>query len=270
MQIIIVGDNMNILFTGAASGIAKHTIDKLLKDKDNNIFLTVRTTSQLKSTLEKYKNIKNVKCFKIDITNAQDRKRLEKLDIDVLVSNAAVCYGGSISEIPFDRVRKNFNVNVFSTFELIQVVLKNMIKKDKGRIIVMASLAGIIPIDFLGVYSATKSSVITLTTTLKNELKLISDNIKVVLIEPGLYRTGFNQVMLENKYDWMVKKSYFKDKLNDIRNKENLLISLLEKRDLNSITNKIIEAIKDENPKFIYRAPISQVIGAKVYQVIKK
>lgn len=261
---------MNILFTGAVGGIANATINKLLKNKNNTIFLTVRTNSQLINTIEKYKNHKNVKCFKIDITNEKDRKKISKLDIDILINNAAVCYGGSISEIPFDKVRDNFEVNVFASFELIQIVLKNMIKKDRGRIIVMASLAGIIPIDFLGVYSATKSSIITLTTTLKNELKLISDKIKVILIEPGFYHTGFNQVMLDNKYDWMIKQSYFKGKLNDIRKKENLMLSILEKRNLNSITNKIIDAINNPNPKFIYRAPLSQVIGAKIYQILKK
>ena len=261
---------MNILFMGAFSGIAGTTIEKVMRNKNNTIFLTVRTDEQLKNVTHKYKNKKNIKCFKLDITNKKDREKLEKLDIDVLVNNAATCYGGSISEIPFDRVRENFEVNVFASFEVIQIVLKNMIKKDKGRIIVIGSLAGIIPFNFLGVYSATKASVITLTTTLKNELKLISDNIKVILVEPGLYHTGFNQVMLENKYDWMIKDSYFKSQLNDIRKRENLLISILEKRNLDSITNKIVEAINIQNPKFIYRAPISQVIGAKLYQIFKK
>ena len=60
----------------------------------------------------------------------------------------------------------------------------------------MSSLIGLMPLKFLGVYSATKASIIHLTTTLKEELKLLDTNIKVVLIEPGMYHTGFNQVML--------------------------------------------------------------------------
>lgn len=261
---------MNVLFTGAVGGIASNTINELLKDNKNTIYLTVRTDNQVKIANERFKNNKNVKCFKIDITNEKDRKLAEKLDIDVLINNAAICYGGSIAEIPFDKVRENFEVNVFSSFEMVQLILKQMIKKGKGRIIMIASLAGIIPIKFLGVYSATKSSIITLTYTLKKELKLLNDNIKVILIEPGFYHTGFNQVMLENKYDWMKNKSYFKNQINDIRKKENLMLSLLEKRNLKSITDKIIEAITSDKPKFIYRAPISQVIGAKIYQIFKK
>lgn len=260
---------MNILFTGARSGIAKATIDKLLK-KNYTIFLTVRTDEQLKTIEKEYNDFKNVKCFKLDITNSDDIKKLEKLDIDILVNNAAVCYGGSISEISLELVRDNFNVNVFGTFEVIQIVLKNMIKKDKGKIIIMGSLAGLIPINFMGVYCATKSAIITLATTLKNELKLISNNINIILIEPGLYRTGFNQLMAENKYDWMQKSSYFKKQIPKIKAKEQLMFELMEKDKLDSITNKIIQAIEDEKPEFIYRDPTSQVIGAKIYDLFKK
>lgn len=125
------------------------------------------------------------------------------------------------------------------------------------------------PLKFLGVYSATKASIIHLTTTLKEELKLLNKNIKVVLIEPGMYHTGFNQVMLENKYDWMSQKSYFKDELDLIRKKENFFFNLFEKKNLNSIVSKIEKTVVIDNPKFIYRAPLLQVIGAKLYQLFK-
>lgn len=260
---------MNILFTGARSGIAKSTIDRLLK-KDYTIFLTVRTDEQLISIEKEYKDIKNVKCFKLDITDPEDRKKVEDLDIDILVCNAAVCYGGSIAEIPFEYVRDNFNVNVFGTFELIQIVLKNMIKKDKGRIIIMGSLAGVMPFSFMGVYCATKSAVNTLALTLKNEMKLISNNIDIILIEPGLYHTGFNQLMTENKYDWMEKSSYFKKQIPKIKAKEKLRFELMEKEKLNSITDKIIEAIETDKPSFIYRAPTSHVVSAKIYDILNR
>ena len=81
-----------------------------------------------------------------------------------------------------DKVRENFEVNVFSNFEIVQIVIKNMIKKDSGKIIMISSLAGILPLKFLGSYCATKSSIIMLTQVLKKEIKLISKNIKISLI----------------------------------------------------------------------------------------
>lgn len=260
----------NILITGARSGIGNSVIEKI-KHKNYHIYLAVHTEKQLKSIKEKYKKNKNMTCFKLDLTNKDDIEKVKGLDIDILINNAATNMGGSIAELQMDKVRENFEVNVFGPFEIIQIILKDMINKNKqGKIINIASLAGIIPQNFIGVYSATKASIIKLTTTLKNELKLINKNIKIVLIEPGLYQTGFNEVMFENKYDWMKKDSLFKEELNIIRNKENYLLTHFQKRKLNSITNKIVKAIKCKNPKFIYRAPISQVIFAKLYQLFKE
>lgn len=260
---------MNILFTGARSGLAKATIDRIVKD-NYKIYVTVRTDEQLKSIKNRYKNFKNVECLKLDITNKTDREKILKLDIDILFCNAAISYGGSISEISFDLVRENYEVNVFGTFELIQLALKNMIKKDSGKIIIMGSLAGTIPLNFMGVYCSTKASINMLSTTLKNELKLITNNISIKLIEPGLYYTGFNQLMAENKYDWMVEKSYFKNIIPKIQAKERLMFNILEKQKLDSIVDEMVNAIKDNNDKFIYNAPTSQVIGTKIYSLFKK
>lgn len=51
------------------------------------------------------------------------------MDIDCLFNNAAVALGGSIIEADMDYVRENFEVNVFSSFRLLQIVLRNMIEK---------------------------------------------------------------------------------------------------------------------------------------------
>ena len=257
-----------ILVTGARGGIANSLIERL-KNKEFLIYITVHTKKELIRVEEKYKNYKNIKCFKLDITLENDRKILENLDIDILINIAGIGYGGSISEIPMDLVRENFETNVFASFEIVQIVINKMIQKNSGKIIIMSSLIGLMPLKFLGVYSATKASIIHLTTTLKEELKLLDTNIKVVLIEPGMYHTGFNQVMLENKYDWMSQKSYFKNELDLIRKKENFFFNLFEKKNLNSIVSKIEKTVVIDNPKFIYRAPLLQVIGAKLYQLFK-
>ncbi len=169
----------------------------------------------------------------------------------------------------FDRVRQNFETNVFSSFELVQIVMKNMLKKGSGKIIIMSSLASIIPINFLGSYCGTKASISHMTRILKKETKLLNKDIKIILIEPGMYYTGFNQVMLDNKYKYMDIDSYFKSQIALIRKKEKVLFSLLEKQRLNSIGNKIIKTIETDHPKFLYRAPLFQSLGAKIYNIFK-
>lgn len=125
------------------------------------------------------------------------------------------------------------------------------------------------PMKFLGVYSATKASIISLAS-LKKELELLDVDISISLIEPGAYNTGFNQVMLENKYSWMEKKSYFKDYIPSIREEEKRKFALLEKKDLSPIVNKIVDAVISDHPKFIIRESFFQTLGVKLYSLFLK
>ena len=167
-----------------------------------------------------------------------------------------------------NKVRDNFETNVFSNFEIVQIVLKNMIKKRKGKIIMVSSLASIIPMPFLGAYSATKASINKLTEALNLELKLLNKNINVSLILPGLYKTGFNKLMFDKKYEYMDIDSYFKNQIELIKKSENKILKLFEKQNLDSIVKKITKAIISTNPKFRYKAPFSQVLFSKIYQIL--
>ena len=252
-----------ILITGATSGIAKELIKRI--KKDYFIYVTVHTNNELKNVKELYKNDENIECFKLDVTSKLDKEKLKKLDIDILISNSAIGIGGSVINMNINKIRENYEVNVFSNFELIQIILNNMLKKDQGKIIVISSLAGIIPIPFLGSYCSSKASIIKLTECLNKELKILNSNVKVSLIEPGMYKTGFNKYMFDNKYDTNFD-NLFKEELELINRKENLILMLLEKKNLNSIINKIIKSINDD--KFLYKAPLLQVIGSKIYSLL--
>lgn len=260
------GDTMKtILYTGGSGGIAKEVIKKI-KHK-YFIYVGVHTEKQLELITNRYKDEKNIKVIKLDLLSNNDLEKIKQLDTDILISNAAIGYGGSIAEIDIIRLKEIFEVNVFQNFKLVQIVLKNMIKKGKGKIIMISSLSGLMPLKFMGPYSSSKASIIRLTQSLKSELKLINKNIKISLIEPGMYKTGFNQLMIEDKYEWMKNKSYFKKELEMIRKKENIFWRLFEYKSLNSIVKQITKAIKHDD-KFIYSAPTTQRILAKIYEII--
>lgn len=120
-----------ILYTGTTSGTAKEVIKKI-KNK-YFIYVGVHTKKQLEIQKEKYKNEPYIQVIKLDLLNNNDINKIKKLDIDILICNAAVGYGGSITEIDINKLRENFEVNVFKNFELIQIVLKKMIKKIKEK-----------------------------------------------------------------------------------------------------------------------------------------
>lgn len=257
---------MRILITGAAGGIG-YLSALTLAERGHFVYLTTHTSSQEKRLKEKLNDYKNIEVLKIDITKKEDRKKVLDLNIDCLFNNAAVAQGGSIIEADMNKVRENFEVNVFSSFELLKDVLKQMIDKDSGRILVMSSIASMLNVPFMGIYSATKASISAIIKSLQKELFFIGTNAKVILIEPGLYHTGFNQVFLDNKYD---DGKYFKDIKEELNNVEHFLLRVGEKKKLDSIVVQIVRAIEEEKPKTVYRAPVIQAFFAKLYNILKK
>ncbi len=256
---------MKILITGAASGIAYLSALTLAK-RGHDVYLTCHTQNQVKSVKQKVKDYKNIIVLKVDITKEEDRKKVLDLNVDCLYNHAAVGLGGSIIEADMDKVRENFEINVFSSFRLLQLVLRQMVDKNKGRIVVMSSIAGTIPIPFGGVYSATKASITMIVKSLQKELFLMGTCVKVILIEPGLYHTGFNQVFLDNKYN---NGKYFSDIKNELYNVEHFLVKLGEKKELDSIVVKIVRAVEDKRPKSVYRAPFSYAIMGRLYSIFR-
>lgn len=250
-----------VLITGARSGIISKVIDNIINDYE--LYLTVHTDSQVRAMNDKYKNYKNVTCMKLDITNEYDYRKIENIDIDIYIANAAIAESGSMIEMPVDRIRDNFETNVFSNFKVLQQVLHKMIRRERGKVIIMGSLAGRIPMPFLGAYSGSKASLIKMTEALRFELMLLDSDIKVSLILPGLYRTGFNKLAMDKKYDFMDVNSFFEYQLDFIHSYDKFVL-FFEQRALTSIVNKICQAIYSDNPKFIYSAPFSQNMFAKI------
>ncbi len=256
-----------VLVTGARSGIISKVVDKLLLNY--YIYLTVHTESELKAVKKKYQDKKNISCFKLDVTNTYDRQKIKDLSIDIFISNAAIGESGSILEMDINRIKKNFEVNVFSNFNLTQIILKNMIKKGEGKIIIMASLAGEFPIPFLGSYCATKASIIKLSECLNMEMKILNAGINISIIEPGFYATGFNELIMDNKYDDDDFVKFFNKQIKLIKKSESLVLKLLEKKKLDSIVNKIIKCLNAKKPKLYYKAPFLQKIFVKFYLLFK-
>lgn len=265
MQTINIGDNMNILITGAASGIGYDTGVKLAK-MGYHVFLTTEDDTQLEVLREKVNKINNIGTFRLNLTKKEDRKLLENFDVDILISNAAIGQGGSILDIDMKKIRECYDVNLFYNVEIIKTVLKNMIKKENGKIIVISSILSNISLPFFGIYASSKASLSSLCLSLKKELKLVDKNIKLKIVEPGIYKTGFNRFMIDNSN---VNKYYLFNK--SIEDLEKELLNFIGKEKTNTIVNKIVQAVKDNTNKTIYRAPILHNIALKFYiKFIKK
>ena len=117
--------------------------------------------------------------------------------VDILVNNAATNpHFGRILESEDSMWQKTLEVNLMGNFWLTQACVPYMRERGGGKIVNVASVNGIRPGSFQGIYSITKAAVISLTQTLAMELG--SDNIQVNAIAPGLVKTKFAQAIWEN------------------------------------------------------------------------
>lgn len=262
---------MKVLITGSRSGIGFLT-GITLASRGHFVYMTTHTNEEahrLKQIVDSL-GLK-VMVFKLDIKEEEDRRILNTLDIDVLINHAGIGIGGSVLDVPISEIKKNFDVNYFSSYDIVRRVGNRMIKNQKkGKIIIMSSTAGVIPIPFLGSYCSTKSAISTMATSLRRELKMLHSPIQVVLIEPGAYKTGFNQVMIDEIDEYMNKDSVFYQEKEKIHSKLTKLFRIIEKKKVNSIVVKIVEAVESETPKAKYRAPFFQRVFTRIYLIFAK
>lgn len=262
---------MKILITGARSGIGFLT-GITLASRGHFVYMTTHTSkeaSRLKEIVDELKL--KIMVFKLDITDENDRKMLNNLDIDVLINHAGIGVGGSVLDISTEQLKNNFEVNYFSSYDIVRRIGNRMIKnKKEGKIIIMSSISGIIPLPFLGSYCSTKSAISTMATSLRRELKLLKSKVKVVLIEPGAYKTGFNQIMIDDIDKNIKEDSVFFDNKEKIHSILTKMFKIIEKKKVNSIVVKIIEAVESPSPKPKYRAPLLQKIFTKIYLIFIK
>ena len=117
-------------------------------------------------------------------------------DVDILVNNAATnVHFGPVLDADDGMWLKMAETNLLSAVRLCRRVVPGMRERRRGKIINIASVAGIRPGVGQGVYGALKAALIQLTRSLAQELG--PDNIQVNAIAPGLIRTRFAQVLHE-------------------------------------------------------------------------
>jgi len=144
--------------------------------------------------------------LKCDVTNPEDvrsivERTMERFGrIDILVNNSGASWGAPVEEMPLEAWQKVMNVNVTGTFLMSQAVGKVMLEQKSGKIINIASVAGLKGINpnymnAIG-YNASKGAVITFTKDLA--VKWGPYGIYVNAIAPGFFPTKMSKAVIEH------------------------------------------------------------------------
>ena len=184
---------MKALITGASSGIGRDIAIKL-SNRGYDLVLVARNKDKLEETKKLCKT--NCEVYPIDVSIVDNCKKLYKdnKDIDILVNNAGFGLFGEFVSTDLDRELEMVDLNIKSVHVLTKLYLKDMVRKDRGRILNVASSAAFLSGPLMSIYYATKSYVYRLTTALYEELRRKKSNVKVSVLCPGPVDTNFNSV----------------------------------------------------------------------------
>ncbi len=176
------------LVTGASAGIGRATA-KALKDAGFRVFGTSR-----RAVAASHDGVTMLTCDVTDdasVAKMVDEVLTKAGRIDLLVNNAGIGLLGGAEESSIAQARSLFDVNVFGVIRVTNAVLPAMRRQGKGRIINMSSILGLIPAPYNALYAATKHAIEGYSESLDHELRAFG--IRVVLVEPGVTRTSFEE-----------------------------------------------------------------------------
>lgn len=110
--------------------------------------------------------------------------------IDLVCANAGISKGGPFLDESVTDWRHSVDTNVTGTVYLLQKVLRDMVARNSGKVLVTGSIVGYIPGAFNAIYNATKAFIDNFTEALRNELK-DADGVTLTTLMPGATETEF-------------------------------------------------------------------------------
>lgn len=233
---------MNILITGAASGIGKATAEYFLKNNHQVIGIDIN-------------NIENekLKSFKCDITKEEDLKTIyaylkdNDILLDVIINVAGIHRMASLIESDYEKLKKVIDINLTGTMLINKMFYP--ILKDKGRIIIVTSeVAAYDPMPFNGLYNISKTALDSYTQALRQELNLKGN--LVITIRPGAIETPLSKGSLTGTKELVEETKLFKEESKHFLS---LVTKFMGKPlEPSKLAKLIYKVTLKKHPKYIY------------------
>lgn len=183
------------LVTGASSGIGRE-ISFYLSSLGYDLCVVGRDKKKLDKI---YQNCRtNVLKYELDLTKEENCYQLyEKLKdkkIDIIVNNAGFGDSGNFIETSLEKEIDMIRLNIQAYHILMKLFLKDFVKRDYGRILNVASMAGFMPGPYMATYYATKAYIVHLSLAIVEELKQQNSHVRISIFCPGPVKTNFSNV----------------------------------------------------------------------------
>ncbi|NEM98805.1 SDR family oxidoreductase [Pontibacter sp. BT327] len=186
-----------VLITGASNGFGMEFAKLFAKD-GYNLVLVARSVERLRElgySLQDEHQLQQVCIVQSDLSRREapqeiyDQLKQQGVQVDVLVNNAGVGVHGFFHETELDRELDLIQLNITSLVHLTKLFLKDMVSRNEGKILNLASIVSFMPSPLMAVYAASKAFVLSFSEALQNEVK--DKNITITALCPGASDTYF-------------------------------------------------------------------------------
>jgi short-subunit dehydrogenase len=183
------------LITGGTSGIG-HELAKVFAREKYNLILVARGQDDLdKCSAELSQNGIEVITLAKDLFKREDayavydEVKAKGIQVDVLVNDAGQGLYGEFKDTDLDRELDIIQLNIGATVILTKLFLKDMVARNEGKILQLASIGSVLPGPFESVYHGTKAFILSFSEAIHTELK--DTNVTVTALLPGVTDTDF-------------------------------------------------------------------------------
>lgn len=252
------------LVTGGASGLgyefalllAKNSFQLILIDIDSDQLEIVKNELEHNFQIKVHTITKDLS---LQNSAAELFEEVKETPIDVLINNAGFGLFGSFYSTNWNRESSMLNLHVVTTTQLTKLLLDGMIKRGRGKILNISSLAAFQPGPLMAIYYASKAYILSFSEAIANELK--GTGVTVTVLCPGQTKTSFQEVVSEgnktNKISFNIAtankvteygyKAMMRGKTLAIPGVTNKILSFLPRILPRKIVTAIVRKIQEKN-----------------------
>jgi NAD(P)-dependent dehydrogenase (short-subunit alcohol dehydrogenase family) len=185
-----------VLITGCSSGIG-HETARHLAARGWTVYATARRPESIADLAAA-----GCRTLALDVSDEDSmRSAVEAVTgaegrVGALINNAGYSQSGAVETLPMDKIRAQFETNVFGLVRMCQLVLPGMRAARRGRIVNVSSMGGKLVFPGGGAYHATKFAVEAFSDALRWEVR--GFGVDVAIIEPGLIKTRFGETAADS------------------------------------------------------------------------